>query len=77
LLDRRYEHEESLAGGGNCVVKLPNVGMIERSDGFGFSFEWFTELTLGNLDRDHAIEPRVTSLVDLAHAARANGREVS
>ena len=51
--------------------------MIERSDGFGFSFEWFTELTLGNLDRDHAIEPRVTSLVDLAHAARANGREVS
>src|SRR5262245_37235759 len=33
------------------------------------------ELWRQDLDRDAAIEPRVARLVDLAHAARAQGRE--
>jgi len=34
-----------------------------------------TELGLGRLDRHHAIKARVTSLVDIAHFARTNGRK--
>ena len=49
--------------------------MIQRGDGVGLALEAFAEALVGNLDRDVAVQPGVARLVDLAHAARADGRE--
>ena len=57
------------------VVKLTNVGMIQRSHRSGFAFESFAELGLGNFDRDDTIKPCVAGLVDLSHATRTDGRD--
>ena len=69
------------AGVRSEVVNREDVGMRERRDRLGFAFEArkgrriLGELIRQNLDCDVAIERRVASLVDLAHAARANRRE--
>src|SRR6516162_10499787 len=49
--------------------------MIQRSHHSSFALEACRELLLGNLHRDDAVEPRVASLVHLAHATRAEGRK--
>ena len=63
------------------VVQRADVGMIELRDRAGLAVEALAELRIGgervreNLDRDRAIEARVARLVDLAHAAGAEGGE--
>jgi hypothetical protein len=57
------------------VVQHTNVRMIQRRDGFGFALEsllanWIAEnCSRQNLDGDSAFEARVSSAIDLAHAA--------
>ena len=52
-------------------------GWLKRGDGSRLALEARAELRVGrelrrqHLDRDHAIEPRVARLVDLAHPAGA------
>src|ERR1700676_1641755 len=60
---------------GADVVNLADIRMIERGDGFGFALEALRELGGGNLDSYVAIQARIARAVDLAHAARADGRE--
>ena len=60
---------------GADVVKLTNIGMIERSDRSGFAFKSLGELGLGNFDGDHTVKPCVAGLVNLSHATRSNGRD--
>src|SRR5712691_13020430 len=38
------------------VVNLADVGVIQRGDGFGFTFKAFRELRGGDLDRDITIQ---------------------
>jgi|SRR5579864_4561549 len=57
------------------VVNLANAGMFQRCNCLGFALEALTELQLGNLDGDEAIQTRVAGLVHLTHATRADGRK--
>jgi hypothetical protein len=45
------------------IVELADVRMIERSDGASLSLKAFTELGLGDFDRDNTIEACVAGLV--------------
>ena len=60
---------------GADIVKLADVGMVQRSHGPGFLFEALGELLLRNLDGDRAVEPRVPGLPHFSHPARAQRRE--
>ena len=60
---------------GANVVKLTNIGMIERSHRSGFTFKSLAELGLGNFDGDDTIKPCVAGLVNLSHATRSNGHD--
>ena len=60
---------------GADIVKLANVWMVQRGDGFGFMFEALTELRGGNLDGDVTVQTGVTGAVHLAHATGADGRK--
>ena len=51
-----------------------DVGMVQGCDRVGFTLEALGELLVRNLDGDEAIQPRVERLVDLSHAASAQGR---
>src|ERR1700733_10929783 len=42
------------------IMQRANVGMIQGGYGVRFSLEAFGELFIRNLDRDNAIQPRVT-----------------
>ena len=57
---------------GAYIVHRANMGMIQRRDGAGLALEAVAESFLRNLDGNDAIEPRVTGLSHLTHAARAN-----
>jgi hypothetical protein len=63
------------------VVERADVGMIQLRDRPRLAVEPFAKLRVGgqrfgqDLDRDDAIEPRIASLIDLAHAARSDGGE--
>ena len=48
--------------------------MVQGRDRVRFALEAFGELFAGNLNRDDAIQSRVTRLVDLSHAASAQRR---
>src|SRR5262249_51694077 len=60
---------------------MRNVGMIERSQHFGFALEashaaGIAGEGLGDyLQRHVALQPGVAGTIDLSHAARADGRE--
>ena len=62
------------------VVDAADVGMVERGDGARLALEACPQVRIvsdvarQDLDRDRAIEARVARLVDLAHAAGADGR---
>ena len=59
------------------VMQLADMRMIERGDGSRFAFEPLASIRIGrvrfrqHLHRDHAIQPDVGGLVDLAHPAGA------
>ncbi len=61
------------------VVERADMRMIELRDRAGFAVEAVAELRISgqrlreNFDRDGAIEARVARLVDLTHAASAEG----
>ena len=57
------------------IIKLADVGMIQRRDGSGLAFKALAELFLRELNGDDAAQARVAGLVHLPHAARADGRE--
>ena len=57
------------------IVKLADVGVIQRRDGSGLAFKALAELFFAELDGDDAAQARVASLVHLTHAARADGRD--
>src|SRR5579864_9656454 len=57
------------------IVQGADVGMVQGRDRVRFALEALGELLVGNLDGDGAIQPRIASFVDLAHAARADGRD--
>ncbi len=63
------------------VVERADVRMVELRDRAGFAVEPLAELRISgegfgqDLDGDDAIEARVAGLVDLAHAAGAEGGE--
>ena len=57
------------------VVKLADIGMIERGHGARLALEALAELGLRDFDCDGAVEPDVASFVDLTHAAGAYRRE--
>src|SRR5580692_13145662 len=48
-----------------------DVGMVQCRDRVRFALEAFGKLFVGNLNRDGAIQSRVTRLVDFSHAASA------
>ena len=58
------------------VIQHADVGMVELRNRPGFALEPCLELRIArgvrgeNLDSDHALEPRVTGAIDLAHASR-------
>ena len=49
--------------------------MVQSGDCLGFTLESFTELRGGNLDRDVAIQARVSGAINLTHATRTDGSE--
>jgi hypothetical protein len=49
--------------------------MVQRRHRARFALEALRELLFYNLDCDNAIQPRVASTIDFAHAAGANGCE--
>src|SRR5260370_36625699 len=49
--------------------------MIQRSNRAGFLLEACRMLPLQSLDGDDAVQPRITRLPHLAHAALADGRD--
>ena len=67
-----------MCAGGLCTLTsraAHNVGMIERGDRVGFAFEPLAESLGGDLDRDDAVQARITSFVNVAHAAGSQVRE--
>ena len=57
------------------IMQRANVGVIQGSYCVRFALESFGELFVRNLDRDHAIQPRIVSFVDFAHPTGAKERE--
>jgi len=57
------------------IVQRADMRMVQRRDRPRFPLEALGEFYRGDLDRDGAIKPRITRLVHLTHAARADGRE--
>jgi hypothetical protein len=63
------------------VVNREDVGMRERSDGSGLALESRAVFRIArdagreDLDGDLAIESRIFGAIDLAHSARAEGRQ--
>ena len=63
------------------VMQRTNVRVIELRNCAGLTFEPLAELRVGrkvlgqDFDRDDPIEPRITPLVDLAHAASPERRK--
>ncbi len=57
------------------IVNLADVGMIQRGDGFGFTFQSVAELRTGNFDCDVPIQTRVSGAIHFSHTSRANGSE--
>ena len=63
------------------VVKVADMGMVQRGDRAGFALESLpavvgaSQLTGQDLEGDEPIQPRIASLVDLAHPARAEQPE--
>ena len=46
--------------------------MVQRGDGLGFPLESFTELSGRDLDRDVAIQTRVSGAINLSHTPRTD-----
>jgi hypothetical protein len=63
------------------VVDGANVRMLERGHGTRFPLETCAQIGIvgdcfgKDFDRDRSVEARVAGFVDLAHPARAKGRE--
>jgi len=49
--------------------------MIQSGDGAGFALKALGKVLERNFDRYRAVQARIARFVDLAHAARANGRK--
>src|SRR5262245_8217571 len=56
------------------IVNLAYVGMVERSDRPCFVLKTRARPARPPFDRDHAPQPSITSLPDLAHTACADAR---
>ena len=54
------------------VVERADVGMVQAGDGFSFALKAFGETALNRFDGDGAIQPRVGSFVDRAHATSSD-----
>jgi hypothetical protein len=50
------------------IVKLADVGVIQRGHGSRFALEAFGESGLGDFDGDGAVQAGVGGFVDFAHA---------
>ncbi len=57
------------------IVPRADVRMVQRGDSARLAPEAVAESFLRNLDGNDAVKTRVTRLVDLSHAARADQRE--
>jgi hypothetical protein len=57
------------------VVKLADVGMVQRGDGAGFTIEALGESLFGNLDSDFAAQACIEGAVNLTHPACAEIRQ--
>jgi hypothetical protein len=55
------------------IINLANIGMIQRGNGFRFALETLAELRGADFDRDDPVQAGIPSLIDLAHAAGADG----
>ena len=60
---------------GPDVVKHADVRVVQRGDGASLLLEALAVRAIECFDRDRAAEPGVGRLVDLAHAAGADGRD--
>jgi len=65
-------HDEVI---GAYIVERTNVGMVQCGNGVRFPFEALGEMFRGNLYGDGPIQPRISRLVHLAHAARSDRRK--
>jgi hypothetical protein len=85
LLERLAVNQLHDEKGGAVVIadieERADVGVGELREGTRFAVEPLAQLRVGgertgqHLDRDGPIEPRIAGLVDLAHAAGADGRD--
>ena len=57
------------------VMERADVRMIQRGDGASFLLKTRRVLALELFNRDDTVQPRVTRLLNLAHAARTNRRK--
>ena len=57
------------------IVQRADMRMIQRCHGFGFPVKALRELLFRDFESDSAVEPRIARLVDIALAARADGRK--
>ena len=60
---------------GTDIVKVADVGVIQRRDGVNLTLEPVAETLRGDLDGDLAPHARIAGAVHLTHAARAEGRQ--
>ncbi len=73
--DRRAFHELHHQIVRTDVVKLADVGMIQRGDGSRLSLKALIEIALSNLDRDDPIQTGVASLPHFSHTTGAETRQ--
>jgi len=56
------------------LVELTDIGVIERHC-TSFVFKSFTELGLGDFDRDDSVQACIAGLADVAHSTRTDRRK--
>ncbi len=58
-------------------MQRANIGMLQCGHGTSFALETLAELSLGDLDRNDAIQASVPGLVDFAHPPEPIGARIS
>jgi hypothetical protein len=56
------------------VIKLADIGMVQRRDSTGFAFKALVELFLGYFDGDRAPQPRIAAFPHFSHASSGDRR---
>jgi hypothetical protein len=63
------------------IMEHTDVRVVQTGNGFGFAFETLLaggirrKMSRKNLDRNRAIEPRISGAIDFAHSTRAEWRK--